>query len=72
MTERPPPPPYAVASLTTSLAVQGALIEIGWEAPDLVVRAWQLAGFEGQAGRDITGKGGPMAPRGRGRCRSKK
>ena len=40
-------------SLTTALAAQGALIEIGWEASDLVVRAWQLAGFEGQAGRDI-------------------
>ena len=41
------------SSLTTALAAQGALIEIGWEASDLAVRVWQLCGFAGQAGRDI-------------------
>lgn len=44
---------FGQTPVTTALAAQGSLIECGWEASDLAVRAWQLCGFEGQAGRDI-------------------
>lgn len=44
---------FGQTPVTTALAAQGALIECGWEASDLAVRAWQLCGMEGQAGRDV-------------------